>query len=137
MAKNDEQIQALLKVVEEKKKSLGIKPRGNWNNGVIDGQNINTATLERCVELAAKLISEKASVTDACVFLGVDPDLNKRTSAIDDALEDLKLRVAHLNYDIEKKKLAVLEKQLKDLRSEDMKTSDAISDIILNLQGKG
>ena len=130
MSTHDEKVQALLKQVNDKKKSLGTKPRGNWNNGVIDGQNINTATIDKCVELAAKLISEKASVTDACVFLGLDPDINKRTSVIDGALEDLKLRVAILNYDLEKRKLAVLEKQLKDLRSEDLKTADALSDIM-------
>jgi hypothetical protein len=52
---------------------------------------------------------------------------------IEDALADLKLRVEMLQWDLEKKKLTTLEKQLKDLRSEDLKTEDALESIVRDL----
>lgn len=126
---NDAKIKALLDSIEQKKGQLGTKPRAVWRtNGVIEEKNINTITsIDVCVGLAASLIGKKDAVEKACEFLGVA--LNDSGNGVDDALVDLKLRVQMLQWDMEKKKLGVLEKQLKDLRSEDLKTEDAIADI--------
>lgn len=131
MSKNDEKIKALLTAVDKKREELGTKPKAVWNtNGVIDGNNINTLnSTEKCIALASKLLIERSATSEACKLLGVDVAGSQRASYLEDALNDLKLRVKIINWDADKKKLQALEKQLKDLRSEDAKTEDALADI--------
>ena len=133
MSDNDNQIKALLSKIEDKRKELGAKPRAVWEtNGVISGKNINTLnSIDNCFELTIQLIAERNSITAAADFLDL-PELGLSSSKakyINNALKDLKLRVQILKYDDEKKKLVAMEKKLKDLRSEDLKTADALSDI--------
>lgn len=126
---NDSKIKALLQSIEIKKEQLGVKPKAIWEtNGVINGRNINTLNrIDYCVLLASELISKKESYEGACTFLGVEcRDLMK---GIDDALHDVKLRVQMIKWEEEKNKLSNMEKQLKDLRSEDLKTADTLSSI--------
>lgn len=130
---NDEKIKVLLQTIDTKKGLLGSKPVGRLRtNGVIEEKNIHTiSSIDVCVELASKLIGKKYAYEKACEFLGVE--VRESGNEIDDALEDLKLRVMILKWDIEKKKLSALEKQLKDLRSEDLKTEDALTAILKDL----
>lgn len=131
--KNDEKIKALLQSIEQKKEQIGSKPKAIWKtNGVIEERNINTITsIDVCVAIAAQLMGKKDSQEKACEFLGVE--VKDCGSDLDDALADLKLRVQMIQWDAEKKKLGVLEKQLKDLRSEDLKTEDALEAITKDL----
>jgi len=130
---NDAKIKALLQTIETKKGQMGTKPRAVWRtNGVIEEKNINTiSSIDVCVALAAKLLLMKDSIAKACEFLGV-PVKDSGTET-EDALSDLKLRVEMLQWDMEKKKLTALERQLKDLRSEDLKTEDALDSIVKDL----
>jgi hypothetical protein len=132
---NDAKIKALLESIEQKKSQLGTKPRAVWRtNGVIEEKNINTITsIETCISLVSQLIGKKDSHKKACEFLQVYPGVAYFGTEIDDALADLKLRVEMLLWDVEKKKLGALEKQLKDLRSEDAKTEDALAAITKDL----
>lgn len=132
---NDEKIKELLKTIEDKKAKLGSKPKASWEtNGVINGKNINTiSSIDSCVELASSLLMQKGFYENACELLGVSKTESASVKEIDAALTDLKLKVSILKYSVEEKKLAVLEKQLKDLRSEDAKTADALSDIMSSL----
>lgn len=126
---NDAKIKALLQSIETKKGQLGTKPKAVWEtNGVINGRNINTLnTVEGCVALVSELLGQKGLYEQACTFLGVPAgDLMK---SVDDALSDVKLRVQMIKWDNEKKKLTVMENQLKDLRSEDLKTEDALASL--------
>jgi len=94
--------------------------------------NINTITsIEVCVDVVSQYIGKKDARDKACEYLGVEA--SDCGSDIDDVLSDMKLRVQMLQWDMEKKKLGVMEQQLKDLRSEDLKTSDALDDIVKNL----
>lgn len=128
---NDAKIKALLQTIETKRDSLGIKPKATWEtNGVINGRNINTLTsIESCVTLASELMLQKGFYDAACNFLEVDAVSLDLVKGIDDALKDVKLRVQMIKWDNEKKKLTAAEKQLKDLRSEDLKTEDALSSL--------
>ena len=130
---NDEKIKTLLQSIETKKTQMGQKPKATWlTNGVIEERNINTiTTIDVCVSLASQLISKQDSQTKACEFLGVT--VKDCSNEITYALSDLKLRVQMIQWDAEKKKLTALEKQLKDLRSEDLKTEDALADITKSL----
>jgi hypothetical protein len=139
MSKNDDKIKALLIDIDKKKKEMGEKPRASWKtNGILrvsgDEANINTVnSTDRLVELTAKLLSEKANYSEACQFLGLQEKTSSKVSLINDTLEDVKLRTQMVLWDIEKKKLDVMERKLKDLRSEDAKTEDALADIAKEL----
>jgi hypothetical protein len=126
---NDAKIKTLLQTIEAKRESLGVKPKASWEtNGVINGRNINTLnSIEACVALASELMLQKGFYDTACAFLDVDGSSLDLVKGIDDALKDVKLRVQMIKWDNEKKKLTAAEKQLKDLRSEDLKTEDALS----------
>jgi len=133
--KNDTKIKKILEAVTAKKKDLGTKPSGALKtNGLLtinsNRVNINTVnSIEKVVELAAELLSYKSSYEEACELMGIPKKENPKASNIQNSLDDLKLRASIIKYDAEKKKLAGLEKQLKDLRSEDGKTSDELADI--------
>jgi len=136
MSKNDDQISSLLKSVETKRAALGTKPRAAWKtNGLLkfeDGShvNINTVnTIEKCVEAIAFLLKEQSFVKQASELLGVAYS----NPTFDDYIADFKLRAQMIQWDGEKRKLEVLEGKLKDLRSEDAKTADALSSLAAEL----
>ena len=142
MSKNDEQIKQVLTYIKTKTEALGTKPRGSWKtNGVFkfDGgethKNINTINdVEVCVDILADLLQEKNCRDEAAKLLDVEStEVKWNDYSFDDWLHDIKLRTSMIKWDIEKKKLNALESKLKDLRSEDAKTADAISDIMAEL----
>ena len=128
---NDDKIKALLQSIEDKKSKMGTKPRAVWQtNGVIGEKNLNTiSSIDVCVELAAQLMGRRDSIAEACRYLGVSRDVKD----IEEALADLKLRVQIIQWDLEKKKLTVMESKLKELRSEDLRTADALDEISKDL----
>ncbi len=128
---NDAKIKNLLKAIDDKKANMGTKPKASWEtNGVINGRNINTMnSIDVCISLASELMLQKGMYDQACTFLDVDGNGSELVKGIDDALHDVKLRVQMIKWDNEKKKLTVMEKQLKDLRSEDLKTEDALASL--------
>lgn len=132
--KNDEQIRRLLSSIEEKKIQIGTKPKATWlTNGVIEERNINTITsISDCVAIVSKLLGKKEDCVNACKFLGILEELDY-IQEIDNSLSDLQLRTQMIKWDIEKKKLNVLETQLKNLRSADAKTEDELESIVKTL----
>lgn len=135
--KNDTQIKKLLKQITDKKNELGDKPRSSWKtNGVFKdvsrSTNINTInSIETCVNIVSILLGERESRVSAAKYLDLPLDFGCRDGfPIDDWLSDFKLRSTMILWDKEKKKLKVLESKLKDLRSEDAKTEDALADIM-------
>jgi len=128
---NDKKIKDLLTAIETKRKALGSKPKAQWKtNGVLESTNINTInSLDKCVFLASRLLQERSVTKEACEFLGVPQQDSERSSWINDALDDVKLRTQIIKWEAEKKKLQAMESKLKDLRSEDAKTADALADI--------
>lgn len=130
---NDAKITELLKSIETKKSQLGAKPKARWlTNGIIvvDGttHNINTInTINKCVEIVASILNKTKNVKEAQELLGVCE--TNTFSDLEDTVTDLKLKCSIIKYDLDLSTINKLEKQLKDLRSEDAKTADAISDI--------
>ncbi len=125
---NDSKIKTLLQAIETKKEALGSKPKPAWEtNCVINGRNLHTlTTIDSCVALASEVLMQKGLYDQACEFLEVDGTGSELIKGVNDALHDVKLRVEIIKWDNEKKKLSAMEKQLKDLRSEDLKTEDAL-----------
>lgn len=137
MQNNDTQITQLLSTIEKKKAEIGTKPKAALrSNGLIKfktGDHVNLNTIndtEKCVDAGAYLLGEQNLRKQAAVYLGV-PHVETN---IEDYLADLKVRASQILWDNENKKLAVLEQKLKDLRSEDAKTADAISSILKDLK---
>lgn len=137
MSKNDDKIKEVLEQIEKSKKELGVKPRLMLkSNGLVklasSTVNINTLnSLEACVEVATEVVKNLNGTHHAANKLGLDPD--PYTEGFENQFEDIKLRVSILQYEAKSKKLQAMEQRLKDLRSEDAKTSDAISDILKDL----
>lgn len=136
MGKNDEQISTLLKSIETKKAAIGVKPRGAWKTNAIfkydekNHLNLNTINqIDVCVEAVAFLLQKQTFRKQAADLLGVKLD----DPTNEDYLHDFKLRASMIAWENEKRKLDALEQKLKDLRSEDAKTADAISDIMEEL----
>lgn len=127
---NDTKIKELLAQIEAKKATIGTKPRAVWKtNGLIGSERVNINTvnsLATCLELATEVIQKQIARTEAAKILELDEEREINST---DELDDLKLRVSMIKYDIEKKKLATLEAKLKDLRSNDAKTEDAIAEL--------
>ncbi len=136
MSKNDDKIKEVLSQIEKKQKEIGTKPRAAWkSNGIIklgnEGHlNINTInTLDTCVTATALVLHQASYRTEAAKFLEVTVESDPQS----DYLDDLKLRASMIKWDVENKKLAVMEDKLKALRSEDAKTADAIADVLKGL----
>lgn len=135
VSENDKKIKSLLTAVEKKRKELGTKPKpAQKTNGILkfgsESVNVNTITsTDKCVQTAARLLQEKGLAEEACEFLGLPKSEIKHISGINDALIDLKSRTEIIVWESEKKKLQAMEARLKDLRSSDAKTEDALADI--------
>ena len=133
---NDAKIKELVKVVEEKREKLGKKPKFVLNTGgMIKDQNgtplnINVLTEEKVIIALSYAIFEAEAVAKAHEALGIeDKEILVQGVPFEDLKEDLTNRYKALQWDVENKKLKKLENQLKDLRSEDAKKSDALDDI--------
>lgn len=136
MSKNDDKIKSLLTSIDNKRKDLGTKPKPNWKTNAIlkisgyDGVNINTVnSTDKCIKLASQILLEKSFCTEACKVLELPEQDSEQVSLLNDSLDDIKLRVKMIVWEAEKKKLQAMEKKLKDLRSTDAKTEDALDDI--------
>lgn len=140
MSNNDDKIKGLLTEINSKKKGLGEKPKALWKSngllkvGTADGVNINTInSTDKCIKIAAAILLEKSFCTEACKALELPEQDSQQAVVLNDWLDDIKLRVKMIVWDAEKKKLAGLEKKLKDLRSSDAKTEDALAGISKDL----
>jgi len=142
MSANDAKIKELLSTIEKKKANLGSKPRMSLKtNGLLKQDdksiNINTInTLEECIRAVADIYQTHESYIKAAAMLNIEKiDLPKINGfSIEDWIEDFKLKVAIIRWTIEDKKIRALESQLKDLRSEDLKTADALDEISNSLK---
>lgn len=141
MAKNDDKIKAVLKTIESKREKLGTKPANNLKtNGVLikePGSHLNLNTIndiKTCVDTVAFILQKKNLIEESVKLLEIEyADYTFNGYSFEDWLCDFKLRASIITWNQEKKKLTALEKKLKDLRSEDAKTDDAISDIMAEL----
>jgi hypothetical protein len=139
MSKNDTEIKKVLEKIAKKRKEMGDRPQYvlktngvfKFDNGA-DYLNIHVVQkVEDCVNAVAFLLNQKALREEAAKLLEVSfEDYRYDNFTFEDWVHDFKFRAATISWDIEKKKLTKLEKRLKDLRSEDAKTADAITDIL-------
>lgn len=138
MTKNDIKINALLEKVEEQKAKLGPKPKATLvTNGVLAVRgmtfNLNVCSIDQLVVALANLLrteQEESFLLDAADILGVKKVENTIGGySIPDWKEDIKTRVAVLQWNEKKRELEKTETALNQMISEDAKTSKALADI--------
>jgi hypothetical protein len=137
MSANDAKIKDLLAVIEKKHTQLGPKPRMSLKtNGLLKQDdksiNINTInTLDECIRAIASINQVHESYVKAAKLLGIeDVEMPKINGfSIEEWIDDFKLKVAIIKWTVEDKNIKALELKLKDLRSEDLKTADALNEI--------
>lgn len=142
MSTNDIIIKNLLAAVEKQRADLGIKPKfvlqtngvfkGFLNDaGVIECFNINTINdPTKLVEALAFILHRHAAYEEAKRLLSVeDVEFIYSGFKLEEWTADFKNRIASLNWDKKKKKLTETETKLKELVSEETKTSMQLEDI--------
>lgn len=140
MLKNDNKIKKMLEAVKVKKKALGTKPKPHFRTNMhftTGGNVINLnilSTRESIMDFLHTLASKELSNERVQSWLSLKvPYPMVSNFTLNDWKQDVMLKLEILNWDEEKKKLSLLEKQLADLRSEEAKTTDAIDDIAESL----
>ena len=137
MAKQDGKIKKLLTKIEADKKKLGTKPRLSWNTNCMfrydDSNRLNLNTVKDTgvlVDALAFLLGKQAARDEAATRLGVKLQSFKWFGySLKDWEDDFKLKAQTIEWNAQQKKLVALQSQLKELRSEDAKTDEALSDI--------
>lgn len=137
MSNNDNRIKELIEIIEQKRVSLGTKPKTSWNtNGIFkfnESKHINLNTVydpNIIVSALSHIIMHNSSSIEASKILGVDNVVIEYDGyCLDDWISDFKLRINQINWAFEKKELDKKEEQLKSLISEDARTEMAL-DII-------
>lgn len=137
MSKNDDKIKQLLSKIEADKKSLGKKPKVSLNtNGLFRFDNSNHFNLNTVsdsgylVRALGFLLEKESTQKEAAKRLGVEGYVfDWKGYSLQDWEHDFKLKAEAITYGVKQKKLAALQKKLKDLRSEDAKTDDALGEI--------
>jgi hypothetical protein len=137
MAKHDDKIKQLLSKIDSEKKSLGSKPKVSWNTNCIfrfdDNKHFNLNTISDpgyLVRALGFLLEKAGTQKEAAKRLGVENYVfDWKGYSLQDWEEDFKLKADIIAYNGKQKKLQALQKKLKDLRSEEAKTGDALSEI--------
>lgn len=131
---NDATIKQFRAKVEAKRTALGDKPKVAYTTNALlnmDGAkiNLNTLTLDQCVDMTSRLLAMTHFNSEANERLGTDIKIKLGDFTADQWISDIKQRVTLLMWEAEKKRLGTLEGQLKSLMSEDAKTADALAAI--------
>jgi len=138
MTQNDIKIDGLLQKIADQKKKLGPKPKSTLiTNGVLQTHtktyNINVSGIQQLVEAYADLLKikqEHSYMQDAMDILNVKSvGYDIGGYSITDWMEDIKNKVAAVQWNERKRELDKTEEKLNQMVSEDVKTSKALSDI--------
>lgn len=137
MAKQDEKIKQLLNKIDSEKKKLGTKPKISWNTNCMfrfdenNYFNLNTVKDTKVlVEALAFLLEKQTMQGEAASRLGIEcPDFEWKGFSLKDWEEDFKLKTRTTEWNAQQKKLANLQKKLKELVSEEAKTEMALDEI--------
>ena len=137
MPKQDGKIKQLLTKIEADKKKLGTKPRLSWNTNCMfrydDSNRLNLNTVKDTgvlVDALAFLLGKQTARDEAAKRLGVKlQGFEWFGYSLKNWEDDFKLKAQTIEWNLQQKKLVALQKQLKELRSEEAKTDEALSDI--------
>jgi len=132
---NDDKIKDLIKVVAEKRKSMGARPRISLKtNGVLrigdSHSNLNIINdIPVLLDICSSLVRQKESFETAAQLLDVGNQFSCNGYSFSDWLDDFKARVTLIKWEEKKKELVKLENQLSNLVSEEAKTEMELEEI--------
>jgi len=136
MSKNDSRVKDLISKLEDKKKSLGSKPKKAWETNALfkyaDGKVVNLNTIQsnhKAIETLSYLLGVSRSHQEACKLLGLDFAFNWDGYSLEEWTADLKTCVDKIKYAEEEKKFKELEKKLNSLVSKEARTGMELDDI--------
>jgi hypothetical protein len=143
-SKNDEKIKELLEIINLKRKNLGKKPKIFLRTNALlemEGENIlNINTIQRlseCINIVSKILHKQELYTRAAKILDIEIKENEHKISgfpVNDWIADLKSKADLIKWNIENKNIKAIEAKLKNLRSEELKTSDELDDISTALE---
>jgi signal recognition particle subunit SEC65 len=135
---NDQKIEQMKKVLNEKRLALGKRPRAQWNtNGIFnfgcEGKHFNLNTvvdLSRMARALAYMRNETRNIEEAAKDLGFTPDpVLFGNWTVDEWESDFRTRVAVVQWEKRNKELQAIEKKLNALMSEDARTANELADL--------
>jgi hypothetical protein len=135
---NDVTIKALMAKIEEKRATLGVKPKVAWKTNALfkydDNKHFNLNAINDIPILVDALGFVYAQISGwqkACDTLGVKSSsaIEWKGFALADWEADFKARVAAIVWEEERNKLRALEVKLKALVSEEARTEMELEDI--------
>lgn len=132
---HDNTVKQLLSKVEKQRKELGQKPKFQPLTNckfLIAGDNyinLHVAGKDDLVRGLAFLYMNQSYYNNAAEVLGFDILPNWAGYSFDDWINDFKARSKSIQWAEDKKNLDAMEKQLKELMSEDGKTAAALESI--------
>jgi len=137
--KQDARVQKLIKAVQKRKEAISKTERAIWitngsfryaedsTQGTFNLQVIADVTV--LAKALAFLIGKEQNIKEACDRLNIKGDFKWLGYTVKEWQEDFQTRVNKINIATDKKQLAVLEKQLESLMSEDLKTDMQLAEI--------
>jgi hypothetical protein len=136
MSKNDNRVKGLIKKLEDKKKSLGAKPKKAWETNALfkytDGRVLNLNTIgsfDKAISGLTYLLNASKNHAEACKLLCVFDMFDWDGYSLEAWTEDFKLCVDKVKYAEEEKKYKALEKKLNSLVSKEARTGMELDDI--------
>jgi hypothetical protein len=135
---NDVTIKALMAKIEEKRATLGVKPKVAWKTNALfkydDNKHFNLNTINDIsilVDALAFLYAQMGGMQKACETLGVKSSFTMEWKgfALADWEADFKAKAAGIVWEEESKKLRALEDKLRALVSEEARTEMELEDI--------
>lgn len=124
---SDYKVLELKKIIDAKEAELGVKPKPNYKSNLkVHSKNILVMDIYEIINNISKILEFQDRAKRACHLVGHDfEDVN----TYEDQLQDLILRGKILTYDKKKKGLDSFKAKLDELRSEELKKSDALSEL--------
>lgn len=128
-SKADQQVDALLEEVKKRKAEIAKASRPSWktnmsfkfneNDASNSAQNLNVAALPILLRVATTILAYKEAFERAVPLLGLESKVECKWQGYDvsDWLDDIKQRIAKIEIDAKKEKLAKLEARLDSLIS--------------------
>ena len=137
MSKHDEKIKLLLSKIDSEKKALGARPKVSWNTNCLfrfdDSRHFNLNTVKDTgylVRALGFLLEKESSQQEAARRLGVENYVfDWKGYSLQDWEHDFKLKCDTIAWNARQDKLAKLQKQLKELVSDEAKTEMALDEI--------
>ena len=144
--KQDEQVQALLKIIQEKRAEIAKIEKPSWETNCAFRYNPNSAALDaniqtvtkipELVNIAAFLLEKESFHNKANETLGTDVKFKWLGYSLNEWMADIKTRLSKVEISKKRDELDKLEKRLGSLISPELRNQMELDDIAAKLNYK-